>query len=178
MSKDQILELINDVAFFSDFSAEEKATLAGLDDVLLHKKAGEVVIEKGNTEPIMYFVLEGQVAITGGDNNEYEITLLEKGALFGDVPFVKAAPRLTSVIAKDDAALLQFNGAMLRNLGPAMVGKFKDQFLNLFVMRLDMLKSTISQNRMDFEKFYSTFQTLSDEIGMMDPDIPLPRDEE
>ena len=63
-------------------------------------------------------------------------------------------------------------------LGPAIIGKFKDQFLKLFVMRLDMLKSTISQNRVDFEKFYKTFQTLSDEIVMIDPDLPLPRDEE
>ena len=94
------------------------------------------------------------------------------------MPFVKAAPRLTSVVAKSEAMLLQFNSAMLHSLGPSMVGKFKDQFLNLFVMRLDSLKSTISQNRTDFEKFYSTFQTLSDEIGMMDPDIPLPKNEE
>ncbi len=177
MSKEKILEILNGVPFFADFTPEEKNTLAALDRIVLHKNDGEVVIEKGNVKAVMYFVMEGTVAITGGDNQEYEITHLEKGALFGDVPFVKAAPRLTSVIAKGNATLLQFDDAMLQSLEPAMVGKFKDQFLKLFVMRLDMLKSTINQNRVDFEKFYETFQTLSDEIGMMDPDVPIPRNE-
>jgi len=140
MSKDQIIELLNDVNFFSEFTPAEKETLAGLEGIVLRKKPGEVIIEKGNTQPIMYFVMEGTVVITGGDNNEYEIAGLEKGALFGDVPFVKAAPRLTSVVAKSDAALLQFDDAMLRSLEPVMVGKFKDQFLKLLPIIMEYLK--------------------------------------
>ena len=117
MSKEQILDLLNEVAFFSDFTPEEKEGVATLEGVVVHKKRGEVVIEKGNTTPTMYFVVDGTVAITGGDNKEYEITGLEKGALFGDQRLLEVLGDVGDNSAQ--AALERILDAVSRHVGTA-----------------------------------------------------------
>lgn len=174
MKTEDVVDHLNRISFFDDFSEEDKQKLAQVPGTVQNLAAGECIIRKGTTDPTMYFVLEGVVIISAGEDLKHEITELHVGALFGDVPFVKAVPRVTSVLAKSAATVLRFNKDHMNQLGPDLIGKFKDQFLRLFVIRLDMLKSTISQNRVDFEKFFDSFQSIFKEIEVMNQDIILP----
>lgn len=176
MKTADIVDHLNKISFFDEFTAEEKQQIAQLPGTIQTYQRGECVIRKGTTDPTMYFVLEGNVAISASEDLNHEITELHVGALFGDVPFVKAVPRVTSVIAKENVTLLRFHNDQLGKLEPSVISKFKDQFLKLFVIRLDMLKSTISQNRVDFEKFYDSFQNIFKEIEMINEDVILPDD--
>lgn len=176
MKTAELVEHLNRISFFDDFTLEEKQKLAELPGIVQAYPRGESIIRKGTTDPTMYFVLKGNVAISASDDLNHEITELHTGSLFGDVPFVKPVPRVTSVIAKEDVTVLRFNNEQLNMLDPAIINKFKDQFLRLFVIRLDMLKSTISQNRIDFEKFYDSFQNIFKEIEMINEDIIIPND--
>lgn len=176
MKTADLVDHLNRISFFDDFTSEEKQTLAQVPGTVQNAASGEVVIRKGTTDPTMYFVLEGTAVISAGEDLEHVITELHVGALFGDVPFVKAVPRVTSVIAKTDAILLRYHKDHMEQMSPLLIGKFKDQFLKLFAIRLDMLKSTISQNRVDFEKFFDSFQNIFREIEVINQDIIISED--
>ncbi|CCQ91853.1 hypothetical protein NITGR_870021 [Nitrospina gracilis 3/211] len=177
MKTADLVDHLNRISFFDDFTEKEKQALAQITGTVQNVARGECVIRKGTTDPTMYFVLEGTIVISAGEDLDHEITELHVGALFGDVPFVKAVPRVTSVLAKTDATLLRYHKDQMDQMDPLLIGKFKDQFLKLFVIRLDMLKSTISQNRVDFEKFFDSFQNIFKEIEVINQDTVVPEDD-
>ena len=82
-------------------------------------KAGEKIVEKGETGATLFLVEKGVVRVLGEAEIDGSVRItpglcdLEAGALFGDICLYGEHRRTASVVALDDACLLEIRSDML-----------------------------------------------------------------
>ncbi|MGC4122618.1 MAG: cyclic nucleotide-binding domain-containing protein [Myxococcales bacterium] len=99
---------------FSDLSGEIFLSLLNeLEVTEVH--AHQVIINEGETGKSMYVLAQGAVRVVRalGTRQEKELATLEKGAFFGEIALLSDAPRLASVVAKDECVVLEIKREML-----------------------------------------------------------------
>jgi CRP/FNR family cyclic AMP-dependent transcriptional regulator len=69
--------------------------------------SGEAIIQEGNVDPWVYFLIYGKVKIV---KKKKEVTILNrKGDLFGEMRFIDSSPRSASAYAEGDVACIAFD---------------------------------------------------------------------
>ena len=92
-----------------NFEAKELARLVRLSKVRQYED-GETIIREGDTDPWIYFLLQGAVRV---EKDGIEIARLEKmGELFGEMRIIDSHSRSASVIAIGKAVCLAVNVAV------------------------------------------------------------------
>ena len=88
------------------FETRQLATLARLSKVRRYEP-GECIIREGDTDPWLYFLLEGSVRITKKD---VEIgTLSDVGEVFGEMRIIDSQIRSATVVALEPTVCLAIN---------------------------------------------------------------------
>lgn len=136
LEKEQVLKLIEDVPFFENFTAGERATLAELDCSAYRYKPSDMIIHKGAHDQSFFVLLKGVVRITAGQDKEVTLTKLKAGSIFGEISWVSKRPRTSSVYADGDVIALKIGLEDVDNFDPALQTKIKDRIIDVLVERL------------------------------------------
>jgi small-conductance mechanosensitive channel/CRP-like cAMP-binding protein len=107
------LELLRKVDLFAMLSPDELEKL----NVRLHVRSfgrGEKVIEEGQLGQTFYIVAKGSVAVQA--KNEVEVSRLGPGQYFGEMSLLTGEPRAATVVAAEDAVLLELERTALSEL--------------------------------------------------------------
>jgi CRP-like cAMP-binding protein len=109
-------EELRQFAVLSSLSNHELAQLIRLGE-LVHARAGEAVIKRGDPGDALFFVLSGSVRariFVGGE--EKSLALISAGEFFGDMAMFTQSPRSADVVAEGDTRLLRFGAEAFRLL--------------------------------------------------------------
>ena len=90
---------------------------------------GETLIHEGDTNAIIYIILDGEVSVRKEIENDQqrELTALGFGSIFGEMSFLGSAPASASVVATEDVEVLCVEHQHLNDLvrqDPAFSGRF------------------------------------------------------
>ncbi|CUS48286.1 MAG: Cyclic nucleotide-binding domain [Idiomarinaceae bacterium HL-53] len=124
----KLLEIINRLDFFRQFSIEERRIL--LEDrleVYVCKK-GFRVFREGEVDSTFYLLLSGRIQIMqkAGDR---VLGVIGPGQFLGEGAFVTQAPRSASAVAEEDSVLLRLDSKALRSLSAVIREKLKDAII-------------------------------------------------
>lgn len=100
------LKVINDLAKIPVFEPLKEDDLKTLlrRSKLRRYNSGEAIIEEGNVDFWMYFLVYGKVKIT--KNNKEISTIRRRGDVFGEMRFIDSAPRSASAYADGETVCL------------------------------------------------------------------------
>jgi|SRR5690554_2361171 len=142
ISKLKLLEIINRLEFFKQFSLEERRIL--LEDRLevYFCKKNFRVFREGEIDATFYLVLSGKINIVQTKKNRTLGTVVA-GAFLGEGVFITQAPRSASAVAIEDALLLRLDITALRSLTPAIREKLKDAIIAGMAQRIVELNERV-----------------------------------
>jgi len=105
-SSETVVELLRAVDLFSVLSQAELDQLRR-DLVARRFGKGERVIEEGEEGRTFYLVASGEVSVRTGKGQE--VTRLKRGSYFGEMSLLTGEPRAATVVAVEDAVLLELD---------------------------------------------------------------------
>lgn len=120
--------------FFKAFKTRELGELMDASETLT-RKAGDVIIQEGETDNSLYILLMGLAEVRKG---EQLIALLEKGDCFGEIGFLYAVKRTASVLATTDVMILKVNAALLEQMSPEVQLRYYKIFCENLILRLTL----------------------------------------
>lgn len=151
MEKHPILEFIERLPFFQEFSDDEKSKLVRKDGIFEKYKAGDTIISEGDTGSALFVVLTGAILIvksTVANVKDGHISLqepeiitiaeLKAGSIFGEVSLVSDRPRNTSALAdSDQVVVMKISKEVIESFNLSIQKKFQTQLIQILVQRLD-----------------------------------------
>ena len=143
-SKLKLLEIMNRLDFFAEFSNDERRFL--LDDKLrLYTcRAGRPVFRQDEMNTDLYLLLSGSARV---ERDEQELGTIRNGEIIGEGSFVTRKPRSASVIAATDCILFKIDNQGLRSIGSALRDKVKDAIIRGMAQRIVYLNERLELNR-------------------------------
>jgi len=116
--------------------------------------AGESIIQEGEEERCMYFLLSGSVQISKG--GKAVSTLRRTGDIFGEMSLVDGAPRFASVRALGETTCLAVDAAQLEKPGgkdhAAFQAAIYQMFAQILTARLRVTTVNYLQARQELEQ--------------------------
>lgn len=142
VSKLKLLEIINRLDFFRQFSLEERRVL--LEDRLevYFCKKNFRVFREGEIDATFYLVLSGKVNIVQTQKNRV-LGTVSAGEFLGEGAFITQGPRSASAVAFEDALLLRLDITALRSLSSAIREKLKDAIIAGMAKRIVELNERV-----------------------------------
>ncbi|MCC5854515.1 MAG: cyclic nucleotide-binding domain-containing protein [Idiomarina sp.] len=124
----KLLEILNRLDFFRQFSQEERRVL--LEDKLqvYFCKRGFHVFREGEIDSTFYLVLSGRIRIVQRTRDRV-LGTVSAGQFLGEGAFVTMAPRSASALAEEDAVVLRIDSKALKSLSATMREKVKDAII-------------------------------------------------
>lgn len=125
-----VLAAIESNALFAPLSADERRELAA--GARLHTFGeGETVVREGDSTSSMFLIASGRAAVSvrgvaGGAPGSQKLAVLEPGSAFGEISLLTGEPRLATVRALSEAALVEIDKATLAPVlesNPSLVEK-------------------------------------------------------
>lgn len=157
MKKQEIVGLLKGIPFFEDFKDEELDSLIAFESHILKFTDGDVIVAQGEISKEFFILLEGQAHITKREVPKSILNTLRHGELFGEVPVITGAPRLTNVIAKGDVSVLKIDHFLMDKLPPEVTIKFLSGIIRILVRRLDEMNSAMAGLKSEFENFSTAY---------------------
>ncbi|MCO4322650.1 Crp/Fnr family transcriptional regulator [Aliidiomarina quisquiliarum] len=142
VSKLKLLEIINRLDFFRQFSLEERRVL--LEDRLevYFCKKNFRVFREGEIDATFYLVLSGKINIVQTQKNRI-LGTVSAGEFLGEGAFITQGPRSASAVAYEDALLLRLDITALRSLSSAIREKLKDAIIAGMAQRIVELNERV-----------------------------------
>ena len=110
--------------------------------MIAEASGGKLVVYRGETSDMAYFILKGSVGVGYIKDDEYVVlNTLKEGDYFGEVAALTGSARTANVITEDECEFLVFPSKILRDLA----GKYTDVralFQNTMAERLSMLDAS------------------------------------
>lgn len=155
MDKNPILEFIERLPFFQEFSEDEKYNLVSSNGIFEKFKNGDRIISEGETGAALFVVLTGTVKIsksTVAQVKEGHISLqepeqvtlaeLKGGSIFGEVSLISDRPRNTSAHASSsEVVVMKITREVIEGFNLTIQKKFHTQLIQILVQRLDDMNS-------------------------------------
>jgi CRP-like cAMP-binding protein len=159
LEKHPILEFIERLPFFREFSDDEKSKLVTTSGIFEKFKAGETIISEGDTGSALFVVLTGTIKITKAtvaDVKEGHISLqepeditiaeLKAGSIFGEISLISNRPRNTSAFAdSSEVVVMKITQEIVEKFNLVIQKKFQAQLILILVERLDDMNSKYIQ---------------------------------
>ncbi len=151
MEKNPILEFIERLPFFKEFSDEEKSKLVNTSGIFEKFKEGETIISEGDTGSALFVVLTGAIRITKStvaqvqeghislqEPEQISIAELKAGSLFGEISLISDRPRNTNALANSQqVVVMKITKEIIEQFNLVIQKKFQAQLILILVERLD-----------------------------------------
>ena len=155
MDKNPILEFIERLPFFQEFSDDEKSKLVNTSGIFEKYKEGETIIAEGESGSALFVVLTGSIRITKStlapvqeghislqEPEEITIAELKAGSIFGEVSLISNRPRNTNALAKSpQVVVMKITTEIIEKFNLVIQKKFQTQLILTLVQRLDDMNS-------------------------------------
>jgi CRP-like cAMP-binding protein len=103
LGNEKIIDDLKKMPIFRPFTQSDLQTLLNMSKLRTYK-SGETIIQEGNIDSWVYFLIYGKVKIV---KKNKELTILQrKGDIFGEMRFVDSSPRSASAYADGDVACI------------------------------------------------------------------------
>lgn len=145
MDKKIVLDFINSIPFFQDFTPEEKAGIATIQGVFLKFQPREYIIREGEVDAAVFLILKGSVHISKQDLPDITISRLRAGSLFGEISLISDRPRSTNVSSETEVIAMKITREMIDGLTPPLQKKFQDRMIRILAQRLDEMNEKYIQ---------------------------------
>jgi CRP/FNR family transcriptional regulator, cyclic AMP receptor protein len=151
LEKNPILEFIERLPFFREFSEEEKSKLVTTSGIFEKFKNGETIISEGDGGSALFVVLTGSIKITKTSSagvkeghislqepEEITIAELKPGSIFGEISLISNRPRNTSAQANSSqVVVMKITQEIIERFNLVIQKKFQAQLIVILVERLD-----------------------------------------
>ena len=151
MEKNPILEFIERLPFFQEFSDEEKSKLVNTKGIFEKYKVGDIIISEGDTGSALFVVLTGTIEIVKSavanvkdghislqEPEKITIAELKAGSIFGEVSLISNRPRNTSAVAdSSQVVVMKISKEVIEGFNLSIQKKFQTQLIQILVQRLD-----------------------------------------
>ncbi|WP_283787873.1 cyclic nucleotide-binding domain-containing protein [Bermanella sp. WJH001] len=106
-STEALQRLVRSVTFFKDIVQVNPSQFDLLLSVseFVQAQAGETVLQKGNQDQVLYFLLKGQMSVFSEDDGD-SLNIINPGEVFGALSMVTGRGRSATVKAETDVVLL------------------------------------------------------------------------
>ena len=103
LGNEKIIDDLKKMPVFEPFNQSDLQTLLNMSKLRTYG-SGEAIIQEGNVDPWVYFLIYGKIKIV---KKKKEVTILNrKGDLFGEMRFIDSLPRSASAYAEGDVACI------------------------------------------------------------------------
>ena len=104
---ESLQRLVRSVTFFKEVVLVDHKQFDLLLSVseFVQAKAGETVLQKGNQDKVLYFLLKGQMSVYSNDDGD-SLNIIHPGEVFGALSMVTGRGRSATVKAETDVVLL------------------------------------------------------------------------
>jgi len=103
LGNEQIIDDLKKMPIFLPFTQSDLQILLNMSKLRTYK-SGEAIIEEGNIDSWVYFLIYGKAKIM---KKNKEVTIIQrKGDVFGEMRFIDSSPRSASVYAVGDVACI------------------------------------------------------------------------
>jgi len=132
---------------FGDLDDDEMEGLAEICDVL-EMRVGEYVFHEGDEGDRLYIIESGEVRISRvvPGTGEEALTILKRGAVFGEMAILDQSERSTDAIINKRCKLLSISRAnfeMMLNSDPTLANKILRSVVRMLCARLRMTNETL-----------------------------------
>ena len=154
MESQEIIEHVDELAFFKEFTSEEKAEVVSFTQNFVLYRDGDLIVQQDSTDPSLYILLNGEVELRKNEQPDVIISTLLPGSIFGTIPALHISPRNKNVIALKKSMVLRLDRPMLDGLNSAVINKFNVAEMNVKVAR----------ERGEIMRITSTYGMINDEL--------------
>ena len=140
----EISAIIERLAFFNSFTADEKQQLASEDAHFKVYAPGELLIRQGSSDQSLFIILTGTVAVTESAGGTV-LAVLQAGDIFGEMALLTDMRRTANVAAREAVIALKLDRMLFDQLTPEVREKFKDKIIEKLVARLDTANKELSR---------------------------------
>ncbi len=103
LGHEEIIADLQKIPIFEPFNQAELKTLLNMSKLRTYQQ-GEAIIQEGNVDRWVYFLVYGSVRIEKKDKT---VTIMRRmGDVFGEMRFIDSSPRSASAIAEKDVACI------------------------------------------------------------------------
>ncbi len=141
-----VLNLMDKLSFFGQFTRDEKTELAGFEHIVVRFELGEKIILQGDEDTSLFVLLKGEAEVAKKEAPGMILARLLPGAVLGEISFISKKPRASTVSATNDSMVLKMDQEMMEKVGPAVREKIKTYLLNLLIKRLDNMNMAILEH--------------------------------
>ena len=99
MKSKEIIEHIDKLVFFKEFTSEEKANVTSFTQNFVLFRGGDLIIKQDSNDPSLYILLYGEVELRKNEQPNVVISTLLPGSIFGTIPALPLSPPNKNVIA-------------------------------------------------------------------------------
>ena len=99
MESKEIIEHIDKLVFFKEFTSEEKANVTSFTQNFVLFRGGDLIIKQDSNDPSLYILLYGEVELRKNEQLNVVISTLLPGSIFGTIPALPLSPPNKNVIA-------------------------------------------------------------------------------
>ena len=162
-NKSPILQLVDKVSFFDEFSDSEKIEIINRKSMIKkYEKKGSTIFSEGSKGGSVIIVLAGQIIITKASIppteegrvsivNPKDVTLatLGVGSLVGEVSMLSEKRRSTGVITSTTVVIvLEITKQDLKSFNSSIQGKLHSQFISILIKRLEDMNEKFGRSQM------------------------------
>ena len=160
--KSPLLQLVDKVSFFDEFSESEKCEIIKNNSrVKKFEKKDLTIFSEGDEGRSVVIILAGQVNITKSstpnakkgrvslrDPKTVSLAKLGVGSVFGEVSLLSNQRRTTSVVTSSPLVIsLQIDKEDLQAFNPSIQNKFQSQFTSILIKRLEEMNEKFGRTQ-------------------------------
>lgn len=114
--RSEIDRFVQQVGGLENMTSKERDELAG-QTLIAQAPAGTLVVYRGETSDMAYYILKGSVGVGYSKEDEYVIlNILREGDFFGEVAALTGALRTANIITEEESEFLILPARVLQNL--------------------------------------------------------------
>ena len=171
MDTSQIFEYTEKLAFFNDFTDEEKNEVANFTQNFIGYPEGNLIIQQGSNDPALHILFAGEVVLRKEEKPGIDICHLLPGSIFGTIPELPVTPRNQNVFAVKESLILQLDRPMLDELSPNVVNKFNVEFIKVLFRRLSETNERVAEERTKIMGIAGAYGKIKTDLDAM-PSLP------
>ena len=160
--KSPLLQLIDKVSFFDEFSESEKFEIVKNNSrVKKYEKKDLSIVSEGDEGQSVVIILAGQVNITKSstpnteegrlslrDSKTITLAKLGVGSVFGEVSLLSNQRRTSGVVTSSPLVIaLQIDKEDLQAFNPSIQNKFQTQFTSILIKRLEEMNEKFGRSQ-------------------------------
>ena len=149
VNTESLERLVRSVTFFKDIArldSEQFELLVSVSE-FVKAQAGETVLEKGDTDQVLYFLLKGQMSVYSDDGES--LNLINPGEVFGALSMVTGRGRSATVKAESNVVLLGIDFKHFKDIEDFSLFTIQTKLV-AYRMMLHNIRWNLELNKMQF----------------------------